>query len=82
MNPKKPKCRCGKVKTIENTTIQRNPTGPDGFRYLCKECDAIKQRQAGWSDKTDEELEVMRDKHLTNAERVDDELIRRADEWK
>lgn len=75
--PKKLYCRCGKLKTKENTSIQQNPDGNLGFRFRCKECDTKAMREKGWDSKTDAELVALMNKHILHAERVEDELYRR-----
>lgn len=51
-------CRCGKLKTVDNTDTIYTVKGKEYFHYLCKECDSAQRKNKRLDNKSKEQLVI------------------------
>lgn len=74
-----PNCRCGVLKTIENTTTRFTESGIEHFNHLCKKCDAKRAHKQRMQKLSTDKLKELREYHITHLNSVLEELCNRSD---
>lgn len=70
MNPSKPYCKCGVLKTPSTTSVRCTKDNSIRYHYICKSCDNIRASKQRWAKLTTEKLTEILATHLTNAENI------------